>query len=94
MAENELLDDDGNHSPKRVQSTYIVECRVSILGIGIMIWESIPIKKYLGSLGSRKVMHTVVELHRGQADVTFWRVVEHESHEGIAKPPETPPETR
>ena len=25
-----------------IQSTYIVECRVSILGITIMIWESIP----------------------------------------------------
>ena len=28
--------------PQRVQSTYIVECRVSILGIVIMIWESTP----------------------------------------------------
>ena len=27
---------------QRVQSTYIVECRVSILGIVIMIWGSIP----------------------------------------------------
>ena len=27
---------------QRVQSTYIVECRVSILGIPIMIWGSIP----------------------------------------------------
>ena len=26
-----------------VQGTYIVECRVSIFGIVIMIWESIPI---------------------------------------------------
>ena len=29
-------------STQRVQSTYIVECRVSVLGIVIMIWESIP----------------------------------------------------
>ena len=29
---------------QRVQSTYIVDCRVSILGIHIMIWESIPHK--------------------------------------------------
>ena len=27
---------------QRVQSTYIVECRVSVLGIVVMIWESIP----------------------------------------------------
>ena len=27
---------------QRVQSTYMVECRVSILGITIMIWGGIP----------------------------------------------------
>ena len=27
---------------QRVQSTYMVECRVSVLGIIIMIWGSIP----------------------------------------------------
>ena len=31
-----------------VQSTYIVECRVSILGITIMIWEGTPHNQYLG----------------------------------------------
>ena len=36
--------------PLRVQGTYKVECRVSIFGIVIMIWESIPIK-YLGTFG-------------------------------------------
>ena len=32
----------GGAPSQRVQGTYIVECRVSILGIAIMIWESIP----------------------------------------------------
>ena len=27
---------------QRVQSTYIVECRVSMLGTVVMIWENIP----------------------------------------------------
>ena len=31
------------HIPRRVQSTYILECRGSIIGIATMIWGSIPI---------------------------------------------------
>ena len=30
------------HIPRRVQSTYILECRGSIIGIATMIWGSIP----------------------------------------------------
>ena len=38
--------------PQIVLSTYIVECRVSILGITIMIWESIPHTSTWNPLGS------------------------------------------
>ena len=37
-----LKNNKGNVEPKGVQSTYTVECRVSIFGITIMIWGSIP----------------------------------------------------
>ena len=41
--------------PTRTQgflSIYIVECRVSIVGTTIMIWETIPHNQYLGPFGS------------------------------------------
>ena len=43
--------DDSKVPSQRVQSTYIVECRVSILGITIMIWEGIPHNSTLDPLG-------------------------------------------
>ena len=46
----------GSPKTQRVQSTYIVECRVSVLGIGIMIWKTIPHNTtYLGPFGERTV---------------------------------------
>ena len=36
---------------QRVQGTYIVECRVSILGNTIMIWGGIPRNMYVGPFG-------------------------------------------
>ena len=36
---------------QRVLSTYMVECKVSILGITTMVWEGIPHNSTLGPLG-------------------------------------------
>ena len=42
LLRNPLAPDPKHTLPQRVQGTSIVECRVSILGITIMIWGSIP----------------------------------------------------
>ena len=42
----------GGGSPKGPKYLYIVECRVSILGITIMIWDGIPHNSTLDPKGS------------------------------------------
>ena len=43
---------------QRVLSTYMVECRVSILGIIIMVWEGIPHNSTLDPLGLTEIPET------------------------------------
>ena len=57
----------GSYSvPQKVLSTYMVECRVSILGITIMVWEGIPHNSTLDPLGSKFIQ---VAGHRGNARI-------------------------
>ena len=44
----------GGRWSARVLSTYIVEGSVSMLGIPIMMWESIPPQQYPGPFGTVK----------------------------------------
>ena len=50
---------------QRARSTYMVECRVSILGITIMVWEGIPHNSTLDPLGLEKALEKPFRVLQG-----------------------------